>query len=574
MGLFERLQKKAQKLGITNQIVDKLPILSLAAVIGGILWLAFLPLDGQYRRTYISENALMPAQAETYFRESEWNIVRGYREEVHLLEHVSDDQRSAKLLEMLEQIGLETSKHEWSALSGTDVRNGTNVYGILHAPRGDSTEAMVLAAPWINQDGEYNDGGIALLAAMARYFKRWNIWSKNIIFVATSDSHLALRSWVSAYHTSLKNTGGSIEGAIVMDYPGKQDYIDEIEVFYGGLNGQLPNLDLFNTAVECCAREGLKVILNGKNMGYTRYSERLETLIKGIFQQTISGIFPGPGSENFSGWRIDAITLRARGSSGPYDITTFGRVSESIFRSINNLLEHFHQSFFFYLLLSPKHFVSIGTYLPAAMAVAHSFPLMAIYHVLKNFTPKGWERLSSGLLITGAVLLVSIVYGYVMLIVPSSLAPVAMSTSGAFFSVTIPILMSKVAFAPDTLRLVQIVSLITHGLILTTLATVNFALSISMGVFTVPLAWITFDQPIRRSLILLALSSPWTALIAISLLTGQSWTSVVNGLLGSGTAMGVWTWPVIATAWLPAWIAGLIVANGQSQTQAPKKKSD
>lgn len=572
MGLFERFQKKAHKLGISDQIVDKLPIISLAAVIGGILWLAFLPLDGQYRRTYISENALMPAQAETYFRESEWNIVRGYREEVHLLEHVSDEQRSAKLLEMLDQVGLETSKHEWSAMSGTEVKNGTNVYGILHAPRGDSTEAMVLVAPWINQDGEYNDGGIALLAAMARYFKRWNIWSKNIIFVATSDSHLALRSWVSAYHTSLKNTGGSIEGAIVMDYPGKQDYIDEIEIFYGGLNGQLPNLDLFNTAVECCGREGLKVVLNGKNMGYTRYSERLETLLEGIFHQTISGIFPGPGSENFSGWRIDSITLRARGDKGPYDITTFGRLSESIFRSVNNLLEHFHQSFFFYLLLSPKHFVSIGTYLPAAMAVAHSFPLMASYHFFKNFTSKNWTSVSSGLLITGAVLLVSLMFGYVMLIVPSSFAPLAMAASCAFFTAIIPLLLSRVKFSPDTLRLVQIVSLITHGLILTTLATVNFALSISMGILTVPLAWITFDQPIRRSFILLALSSPWTALMAISLGTGHSWTSVVNGLLGSWTAIGVWTWPVIVTAWLPAWIAGVIVATGQRI--GPKKKVD
>ena len=53
---------------------------------------------------------------------------------------------------------------------------------------------------------------------------------------------------------------------------------------------------------------------------------------------------------------------------------------------MNNLLEHLHQSFFFYFLLSaggkilgePGRFVSIGTYLPAAMIVAASFTVTAI----------------------------------------------------------------------------------------------------------------------------------------------------------------------------------------------------
>jgi hypothetical protein len=34
-------------------------------------------------------------------------------------------------------------------------------------------------------------------------------------------------------------------------------------------------------------------------------------------------------------------------------------------RSINNLQERFHQSFFFYLLPSTRHYVSIGMYMPA-----------------------------------------------------------------------------------------------------------------------------------------------------------------------------------------------------------------
>lgn len=45
--------------------------------------------------------------------------------------------------------------------------------------------------------------------------------------------------------------------------------------------------------------------------------------------------------------------------------TFFCRVFEGMLRSVNNLLERFHQSFFFYVLTSPHHFISIGLYMPA-----------------------------------------------------------------------------------------------------------------------------------------------------------------------------------------------------------------
>lgn len=40
------------------------------------------------------------------------------------------------------------------------------------------------------------------------------------------------------------------------------------------------------------------------------------------------------------------------------------RALEGMFRSLNNLLERFHQSFFFYLLPSTHRYVSIGLYMP------------------------------------------------------------------------------------------------------------------------------------------------------------------------------------------------------------------
>lgn len=42
----------------------------------------------------------------------------------------------------------------------------------------------------------------------------------------------------------------------------------------------------------------------------------------------------------------------------------FFRILEGIFRSLNNLLERFHQSFFFYILPGTRNYISIGMYMP------------------------------------------------------------------------------------------------------------------------------------------------------------------------------------------------------------------
>ena len=72
---------------------------------------------------------------------------------------------------------------------------------------------------------------------------------------------------------------------------------------------------------------------------------------------------------------------QGKGTEGK-DVTQFGRIVDSTFRSVNNLLEKFHQSFFFYLMLSPKHFVSIGTYLPSAVLLAVSYALSSVSAVV------------------------------------------------------------------------------------------------------------------------------------------------------------------------------------------------
>lgn len=57
-------------------------ILSFLCIVAGVIWLFLLPLNDYSRRTYISENALLPGQVHAYFSGSEQHIFRGYKKEL------------------------------------------------------------------------------------------------------------------------------------------------------------------------------------------------------------------------------------------------------------------------------------------------------------------------------------------------------------------------------------------------------------------------------------------------------------------------------------------------------------
>jgi glycosylphosphatidylinositol transamidase len=378
MALLEILQRRLAKANAARRIITLLPRISIILTLLSVLFMLTLPMSGQYRHVYISENALMPGQAHPYFRESEWNFVRGYKNEVVNLMNSPLSERNQFVQELLSDMGYKTN-----VLPYTDPETGEEkpiLYAIYHAPKGDDTEAMVLTAPWYNDEGKLNVGALSMSLGLAKYFKRLSIWAKNIILVFPEDGGHTLRYWVDAYHTSLDNTGGSIEAAIVIDCPISGDYIGHIEIDYSGVNGQLPNLDFVNTVVHVADAEGVKTSINGTPFGQlwtNDYPSRVNALINGIFEIAGAGVVRAVDAQSFSGWNIQAVTLRAK-EGRISDITAFGRVIESTFRSVNNLLEKFHQSFFFYLLLGSKVFVSIGMYLPASAMSSLAFVLASI----------------------------------------------------------------------------------------------------------------------------------------------------------------------------------------------------
>ena len=267
---------------------------------------------------------------------------------------------------------------------------------MLQGPRADATEAIVLMAALRTMDGEFNYSGIALVLALARYFKRWSLWSKDIIFLISGDGTSGPQAWVDAYHNShdtsaiesLSIKSGALQGAVGLEYPAGPwgHRFDKLHIVYDGTNGQLPNLDLFNTAVNIASGQmGIGCTLQRMWQHTDSYQDRLRTMLRGMISQGL-GHATGPHSA-FIPYHIDAITLVTVGD-GWHDEMSLGRTVESLFRSLNNLLEHLHQSFFFYLLLEAKRFVSIGTYLPSAMLIAANFSIMAIALWVKSGRPE------------------------------------------------------------------------------------------------------------------------------------------------------------------------------------------
>lgn len=347
------------------------------------------------------------------------------------------------------------------------------------------------------------------------------------------------------------------------------------------------------------------------------------TMLRGMLSQGL-GHVSGPHSA-FIPYHVDGITLQTVGD-GWHDEMSLGRTVESVCRSLNNLLEHLHQSFFFYLLMQANRFVSIGTYLPSAMLIAANFTLTSIVLWVQSGRPgktaqggansdektpllkEGSEKKVDEAVATPkttdevverhlflpvgfitAVHFVGLLPLWIFNTAPQSvslyfLRPPRSSANSyqtfvpfyVFFTI-LTLLIPHIASLALTkalphkptsqeITLLQCFSLLLHGLFLSALATLNFSLSLMIGLLSVPFS---FVRP-SKNILLVALMNAFLVATAPPVVMGAVVLYMkkdVAALLAQASfgwhVWGMWTQVIVWLVWWPAWvIAGVVAANG------------
>ncbi|XP_033924711.1 glycosylphosphatidylinositol anchor attachment 1 protein [Melopsittacus undulatus] len=407
MGLLSDPQCRRALARMLVRLNTPLCILSYAL---GLLW--FMALPPLAPRTHMSENAMGSTMVEEGFELGDRAV--GLGREFGVQKDRVGGIPVSWLVRTMWGLGLEVHEQQFSVqLPFPDesreryLVRGTNVYGILRAPRASSTEALVLSAGCV--PGPHNNQAVGLLLALAAYFRGQIYWAKDIIFLINEHDLLGMEAWLEAYHdvnssashSAPLGRAGAIQAAVSLEL--SSDVLTSVDVALEGLDGRLPNLDLLSLTSAACAKHGLLCTLHGK------LQHPAPSLPGGLQRLLLMALAQASGQPRgdhglFFRYRIEALTLRVINSFRQHkdDLRALGRTLEGMFRKLNNLLERLHQSYFLYLLPSISCFVSIGIYFPALgfLLLVLALRSLDLWMKLTRSEPGNTEELNTGNTIT------------------------------------------------------------------------------------------------------------------------------------------------------------------------------
>ncbi|KAG6659551.1 hypothetical protein CIPAW_03G043800 [Carya illinoinensis] len=307
------------------------------------------------------------------------------------------------------------------------ISHGLNTVGIIRAPRGDGKEAIVLVTPynslkdiiWLVADSRY--GEYTAVDAWLRDYHMpvfSGLTALNAEICPVSNVHNKLKengATERKIHDGFRRAGTMAAALVIKVKDGSEHFEDSLSIYAEASNGQMPNLDLINIVNYLAVhRQGLRVkvgkmqsLINCKwlkilgeilqSLGHVAkslkpqwkfgipaadYVEGAATLASSLYYQAL-GVPTGPHGA-FRDYEIDAITMEISSRVALNNkarkndfLLRGGRLIEGVIRTVNNLLEKFHQSFFLYLLTSPSKFVSVGVYMIAFALLVAPLPVVA-----------------------------------------------------------------------------------------------------------------------------------------------------------------------------------------------------
>lgn len=559
-------------------------------------------------RTYMSENAMGSTMVEERFPAGERALATGREFAAH--KKKVGGMPVDWLVKNMQDRGLEVFTQSFSRTLPFPDENkeryivkGTNVYGILRAPRAPRTEALVLSAPCSPSDG--NNQAVGLLLGLAQYFRNQIYWAKDIIFLVNEHDLIGMQAWLEGYHhtnttgmswSPLQGRGGSIQAALSLEL--SSDVITSLDLVLEGLNGQLPNLDLANLFYAFCQKIGVLCTIQGKLQrndwdSVSGYSHAVQTMMLMVMKQASGRPWGDHGL--FLRYHIEAATIKGVNSFRQYktDATTIGRLLEGMYRKLNNLLERLHQSYFFYLMPSLSHFVSIGYYMPAFGLLAVILLLRALDLWVQLNTPPSTtedgvadiDQSSPGVLSVLTPLVISHLTGVALYALPIRFQETAVehfpvSETEAVVLTAIAIYTAGLALPHNTHRLLsgegteqgwrvlKLVAVLYLAVLLGCTALINFSLGFILALTLVPLAaFVTPHVPKVLSAFILVILSPACTLLfsvfffqelqdmPVSFQDGWLlYLSVISQGILDHSLYGSLVYPLIALLVYPCWL--------------------
>ncbi|KAL0489158.1 zinc peptidase-like protein [Acrasis kona] len=408
-----------------DTITKKLTTTCLLLFVAGLVFFFSWPF--MTKNAYFSENALAVGHhAPKYEYEDSQYALQVSRDLKQAFIQGGKSEALIFLERTLNNFGLETKRHPYKIkrefLNGTATIRGTNLYGTVRAPRGSGKESIVLTAP-LSQDKCDNMGLAVSLLKVINSFK----WLHHDFILVISDDGGFSNQWSGEYafiHSPVITTGRMRE-CITLDF---DDFsFHQMAVVTEGVNGDVPNLDLVNTLIWIARHNDLSITLfqdgpptsedvhaNGRAKHvplpiylYSNAIHAIEPLVDKFLSHHIRSILSideyyykesksrfvsssiillhnvynsllGVGTGPHAWFRqkmTHSITLtnaKTIPSGADYrhyrnptaNIKNVAKTVEGVFRSMNNLIEELHQSFFLYFMDSSVTYYGFEHYLP------------------------------------------------------------------------------------------------------------------------------------------------------------------------------------------------------------------
>ncbi|KAA3680588.1 glycosylphosphatidylinositol transamidase [Paragonimus westermani] len=361
----------------------------------GLVWFVLLSQDELNHGTYLSENALLVGQVVEKFDDSQ-SLAR-YGKDLSALFAVNDIVSVRRwLASELNTIGLEVYEQNFTfthpLLHPLDQVAGTNLYTIMRSPSGGRTEALLLTVPLRTECSDTVspclNATVSLILSLLKSFRQQIYWAKDIIVVFPESDYIGLLAWLEAYHGSvipehlswseIEGRSGAIQAGLNMEL--SRLNIESLDISSEGINGLLANLDLVNTIVRLSHKHSIEPCVSGQYYDFARNAvqTRMQNVI-GLLQAVWTQASGSPAGLHglLINYQIPAVTLRGPSRSFKTNgdsrkSTNVGKLVEGVLRSLNNLQERLHQSFWYYLLPNPLRYISIGVYMPPVLLLIGS----------------------------------------------------------------------------------------------------------------------------------------------------------------------------------------------------------